>query len=65
MFNAIVGAGNIGAGSASRYGSGSVKMMGLLVDPAPQYWGTHIKDNFAIAVYGAYKTTVLTFEFHV
>jgi hypothetical protein len=37
MFNAIVSAGDVGAGTGatSRYGSGSDKMMRLLADPAP------------------------------
>jgi hypothetical protein len=37
MFNTIVGAGAVGAGAASRYGSGSVQKMRLLAAPAPQH----------------------------
>jgi hypothetical protein len=39
MFNTIVGAAAVGAGSgaASRYGSGSDQMMRLLAAPAPQH----------------------------
>jgi hypothetical protein len=33
MFNTI-----IGAGAASRYGSGSAQKMRLLAAPAPQHW---------------------------
>jgi hypothetical protein len=36
MFNTILGAGAVGAGAASRYGSGSYQMMRLLAAPAPQ-----------------------------
>jgi hypothetical protein len=35
MFNNIVGTGAVGAGAASRYGSGSDQKMRLLVAPAP------------------------------
>jgi hypothetical protein len=38
MFNIIVGAGAVGAGAASRYGSGSNQKMRLLAAPAPQNW---------------------------
>jgi hypothetical protein len=38
MINTIVGAGAVGAGAASRYGSGSDKKMRLLAAPAPQYF---------------------------
>jgi hypothetical protein len=40
MFNTIVGAGAVGAGTASRYGSysGSDQMVRLLAAPAPQHW---------------------------
>jgi hypothetical protein len=38
MFITIVGTGAIGAGAASRYGSGSDQMMRLFAAPAPQYW---------------------------
>jgi hypothetical protein len=39
MFNTIVGAGEVGAGAASRYssGSGSDQKMRLLAAPAPQH----------------------------
>jgi hypothetical protein len=37
MINTIVGAGAVGAGAASRYGSGSDQMMRLLAAPAPQH----------------------------
>jgi hypothetical protein len=36
MFNTIVGA--VGAGAASRYGSGSDQKMRILAAPAPQHW---------------------------
>jgi hypothetical protein len=36
MFNTIVGAGTVGAGAASRYGSG--QKMRLLAAPALQHW---------------------------
>jgi hypothetical protein len=51
MFNTIVG-----AGAASRYGSGSDQKMRLLAAPAPQHWllstvdrwsNTHIDDECA------------------
>jgi hypothetical protein len=32
------GAGAVGAGAASRYGSGSDQKMRLLASPAPQHW---------------------------
>jgi hypothetical protein len=35
MFNTIFGAGAVGAGAASRYGSGSDQKMRLLAAPAP------------------------------
>jgi hypothetical protein len=42
IINTIVGAGAVGAGAASRYGSGSDQMMRLLAaqapTPAPQHW---------------------------
>jgi hypothetical protein len=38
MINTIVGAGAVGAGAASRYGSGSDQKMRLLAAPAPQHW---------------------------
>jgi hypothetical protein len=38
MFNTFVGAGAVGAGAASRYGSGSDQKMRLLAAPAPQHW---------------------------
>jgi hypothetical protein len=38
MFNTIVGAGAVGAGAASRYGSGSDQKMRILAAPAPQHW---------------------------
>jgi hypothetical protein len=38
MFYTIVGAGAVGAGAASRYGSGSDQKMRLLAAPAPQHW---------------------------
>jgi hypothetical protein len=40
MLNITFGAGTIGtrAGAASRYSSGSTKMMRLLAAPAPQHW---------------------------
>jgi hypothetical protein len=40
MFNTIVGAGAVGAGAASHYGSGSDQKMRLLAAPAlaPQHW---------------------------
>jgi hypothetical protein len=38
MFNTIVGAEAVGAGAASRYGSGSDQKMRLLAAPAPQHW---------------------------
>jgi hypothetical protein len=37
MFNTIVGNGAVGAGTASRYGSGSDQKMRLLAAPAPQH----------------------------
>jgi hypothetical protein len=37
MFNTIVGAGAVGAGAASRYGSSSGQMMRFLAAPAPQH----------------------------
>jgi hypothetical protein len=37
MFITIVGAGAVGAGAASRYGSGSEQMMRLLAALAPQH----------------------------
>jgi hypothetical protein len=37
MFNTIVGAGAVGAGAASRDGSGSDQMMWLLAAPVPQH----------------------------
>jgi hypothetical protein len=37
MFNTIVGAGAVGAGAASCYGSGSDQKMQLLAAPAPQH----------------------------
>jgi hypothetical protein len=37
MFNTIVGAEAVGAGAASRYGSGSDQMMRLLAATAPQH----------------------------
>jgi hypothetical protein len=37
MFNTIVGAGAVGAGAASRYGSGSDQKKRLLAAPAPQH----------------------------
>jgi hypothetical protein len=37
MFNTIVGAGAVGAGTASRYGSGSDQKMRLLAAPAAQH----------------------------
>jgi hypothetical protein len=37
MINTIVGAGAVGAGAASRYGSGYDQMMRLLAAPAPQH----------------------------
>jgi hypothetical protein len=40
MFNTIFEAGAVGAGAASRYGSGSDQMMRLLVAPAPQHCKT-------------------------
>jgi hypothetical protein len=45
MFNTIVGAGAVGAGAASRYGSssGSDQMMRLLAAPAPQHWSQDLK----------------------
>jgi hypothetical protein len=40
MFNIKFGAGAVGDGAASRYDSGSTKIMRLLADPAPtlQHW---------------------------
>jgi hypothetical protein len=38
MFNTIVEAGAVGAGAASRYGSGSDQKMQLLAAPALQHW---------------------------
>jgi hypothetical protein len=37
MFNTIVGAGAVGAGATSCYGSGSDQIMRLLAAPAPQH----------------------------
>jgi hypothetical protein len=37
MFNTYIGAEAVGAGAATRYGSGSDQMMRLLADPAPQH----------------------------
>jgi hypothetical protein len=37
MIKTIVGAGAVGAGAESRYGSGSEQMMRLLAAPAPQH----------------------------
>jgi hypothetical protein len=41
MIYTIVRAGAVGAGAASRYGSGSDQMMRLLAAPAPQHWLKH------------------------
>jgi hypothetical protein len=43
MFNTIFGAGAVGAGAASRYGSGSGsdQKMRLLAALAPQHWKKH------------------------
>jgi hypothetical protein len=41
MFNTIVGAGAVGAGAASRYGSGSDQKMRILAAPAPQHCCKH------------------------
>jgi hypothetical protein len=41
MFNTIAGA--VGAGAASRYGSGSDQKMRLLAAPAPQHWFVYCK----------------------
>jgi hypothetical protein len=38
MINTIVVAGAVGAGAASRYGSGSDQKMRLLAARAPQHW---------------------------
>jgi hypothetical protein len=38
MKDTIIGAGDLGAGAASRYGSGSDQMMRLLAALAPQHW---------------------------
>jgi outer membrane protein assembly factor BamB len=48
MFNANVGAGSVGAGAASCYGSGSGQMMRLLAAPAPQHWVFHPQDNATV-----------------
>jgi hypothetical protein len=42
MYNTFVEAGVIGAGAASRYGSGSDQMMRLLLAPAPQQCNFYI-----------------------
>jgi hypothetical protein len=48
MFNTIFGAGAVGAGAASRYGSGSDQKMRLLAAPAPQHWKKDCRQSNAV-----------------
>jgi hypothetical protein len=45
MLNNTLRAGAVGAGAASRYGSGSDQMMRLLAAPAPQHWSSKPSAN--------------------
>jgi hypothetical protein len=59
MFNIIVGAGAVGAGAASRYGSGSYQKMRLLAASAPQHWSIlyHMYSVLYYMYFNAYRYT--------
>jgi hypothetical protein len=61
MYFTTVGAGAVGAGAASRYGSGSDQKMRLLAAPAPQHWYNELVRYSSKIFYGRYDALKTTF----